>query len=192
MHPEFDAVLQGILRDDPQGRLLLLAGQQPHWTEILDDRFKRTIPDVVNRIEYLGRMPIGPFLDMLALVDVVLDPLHFSGGNTSFEAFSEGLPIVTMPGDFMRSRVTAAMYHRMGITDCIASSPEEYVRIAVRLGTDPAWRKEICARIRESRSVLFENHAMVREFEDVLEKMVLQPDLLTAPAFQFRMMPAGA
>jgi predicted O-linked N-acetylglucosamine transferase (SPINDLY family) len=86
------------------------------------------------------------------------------------------------------------MYRRMGIADCIAGSPEEYVQIAVRLGTDPAWREEICARIRESRGVLFENHAFVRELEDTLEKMVRQPALLPVPTFcaQAQEMQAGA
>ena len=60
--------------------------------------------------------------------------------------------------------------------------------------TDPAWRQEICSRIREASPVLFENYAFIRELEDTLEKMVRQPTLLPSPmlAAQAQEMQAGA
>jgi len=32
------------------------------------------------------------------LADVMLDTPHFSGGNTNYEAFAFGTPVVTLPG----------------------------------------------------------------------------------------------
>ncbi len=47
------------------------------------------------------------FLTLLWAADAVLDPPHFGSGNSSYEAFALGAPIVTWPGAFMRGRVTA-------------------------------------------------------------------------------------
>jgi len=38
------------------------------------------------------------FLHLQALADVLLDTIHFGGGNTSLEAFAFGTPVVTLPG----------------------------------------------------------------------------------------------
>ena len=165
IHPEFDALLGGILRADLEGQVLLLCGQQPHWTEIIKGRLSRTIPDVAQRVKFLPRQSSDDFLRLLATADVLLDPIHFGGGNTTYEALEFGTPIVTWPGAFMRGRVTYACYRKLGIMDCVAADGDEYVKLAVRLGTDPAWREEIRSRILAAKDVLFENPAAVRELE---------------------------
>ena len=38
------------------------------------------------------------------IVDPILDPIHFGGANTSMEAFTMGLPVVTLPGRQLRNR----------------------------------------------------------------------------------------
>ncbi len=49
------------------------------------------------------------FRRALALSDVVLDTVHWSGGNTSLDAFAAATPVVALTGRFMRGRQTAAM-----------------------------------------------------------------------------------
>ena len=39
LHPDFDAILAGILRQDPLGQLVLIEGRQPHWTHLVKERF---------------------------------------------------------------------------------------------------------------------------------------------------------
>jgi predicted O-linked N-acetylglucosamine transferase (SPINDLY family) len=80
-------------------------------------------------------------------------------------ALGMGAPVVTLPGGFFRSRVTYACYTRMGLMDCVADSPVQYVKIAVRLGTDKAYRDDIKARILARNHVLYEDMEVVREFE---------------------------
>ena len=86
------------------------------------------------------------------MADVILDPPFFGGGNTSYEAFAMGLPIVTWPGSFMRGRVTEGCYRQMGFTELVADSLDSYVEIALRLANDDVWRErvknEIAARSR--------------------------------------------
>ncbi len=102
---------------------------------------------------------------LLSVVDVILDPPTWSGGNTTFEALSFGTPIVTLPGEFMRGRVTYACYKQMGFMDCVATTKGEYVKLAVRLGTNPRYRARIKAKILAANDVLYENVAAVRDME---------------------------
>jgi predicted O-linked N-acetylglucosamine transferase (SPINDLY family) len=164
-HPDFDAMLAAILRRDPQGQLILLEGNSRHWTNSLTDRFRTTMPDVVERIRFLPRQDHVGFFSLLAMCDVMLDTVHFGGGNTTYEALAMGAPVVTLPGAFMRSRVTYAIYKKMACMDCVASTPEEYVDIAVRLGTDKDYRAAISATILARNHALYEDIRVVRELE---------------------------
>src|SRR5207249_1751460 len=96
-HPEFDQILAEVLRRDPDGLLLLIHGINKHWDDLLMQRFSRTMKDVVDRVRFLDRMSYHDFLALTSCCDVMLDPLHFGGGNTSFEAFAFGVPVITLP-----------------------------------------------------------------------------------------------
>jgi predicted O-linked N-acetylglucosamine transferase (SPINDLY family) len=68
----------------------------------------------------------------------------------------------------MRGRHTHGFYRLMGLDDCVARDPDHYVEIAVRLGTDPAWRAAVRERILAANGVLYESGASVRALEDFL------------------------
>lgn len=177
-HPDFDAILGGVLRADPAGLLVLMEGgsQQKHyWPRLLMARFKRVFPDVANRVVFLPNQNGDGFLNVIAISDVMLDTTHFNGMNTSLEAFAMGTPVVTLPQTFQRERHTFGMYTRMGITDCIAHNAEEYVDIAIRLGTNKVYRDEISTKILASSRVLYEDINVVREFERFFIEAVTRP-----------------
>ena len=165
VHPEFDAVLAGILRADPRARVVLIRSQASNWVELLAARFRRTMPDVAARIIFVPAQDLGGFLNLLAVADVVLDTLHFSGMNSSLESFSVGTPIVTLPTQLQRGRHTAGMYRKMDFTECVAADPDDYVRIAVRLGIGEDYRRYARSEILRRNEVLFEDLRAVREFE---------------------------
>ena len=174
IHPGFDAVLLAIMREDPLGLIVLLSGPQPHWKELLIERFRRTIPEEFRRILFLPEQSQADFLNLQAVADVLLDAAPFGGGNTSLEAFAFGTPIVTMAGQFMRGRITYACYQQMGIVECVANDADEYVHIALRLGKDPSWRQLVRERILANKHLLYENAAAVKELEEFLLKAVGQ------------------
>ena len=167
-HPDFDQIVAGILRDDKRGHLVLLAGKYPYWQELLMKRWKRTMPDVMNRVQFLPRMPQTDFLNLIALCDVLLDPLHTGGFNISFEALSVGTPVVTLPSAFARGRMAFAQYRQMGFSDGIVETPEQYIELAVRLGSDIESRRRMSETICQASSVLWENADNIRAIEDFL------------------------
>ncbi|MBC7802744.1 MAG: tetratricopeptide repeat protein, partial [Candidatus Parcubacteria bacterium] len=165
LHPDFDVILGGILRADPSGRVVLLEGKHPQWADLLRARFAQSIPDVAGRVSFIAQLNPADFVNLLAVADVVLDTPHFNGMNTSLEAFAMGTPIVTLPGNYQRGRHTFGMYRRMGIDEAIAADAQDYVRLAVKLGTDRAAREALSAKIAERCGALFEDADVVREFE---------------------------
>jgi protein O-GlcNAc transferase len=168
LHPDFDLVLATLLRRDPRARLLLLSGVHKHWDRLLAVRIAKGFPDVAERVIFVPRIPREHFFRLLMMADAILDPPFFGGGNSSYEAFAMGLPIVTWPGPFMRGRVTEGCYRQMGFTDLVADSLDSYVEIALRVANDNAWRERIKNEIATRSSALFEDMRMVTELEDFL------------------------
>jgi predicted O-linked N-acetylglucosamine transferase (SPINDLY family) len=165
LHPDFDELLGGILRGDAHGMLLLSWGMAPHWEQLLRQRFSNTLPDVVQRIRFLPKLTRPDFLKLLSLSDVLLDPIHFGGGNTSYEGLAMGVPIVTLPSRFLRGRITFALYHQMQMLDCVARDGPHYIDLALQFGKDTAYRDAIQRKILEANGVLYENPTGIRELE---------------------------
>jgi len=165
LHPEFDGILRGILERDPRGLVVLIAGQFQEFTDRLRTRFERTLAEFGRRVVFLPCLPFERFMQLLCLAEVVLDTIHFNGMNSSLQAFSLGIPVVTLPGRFQRGRHTQAMYRKMGIDECIARDARDYIDIALRIGTDRQHAGELRRQILARKFVLFEDPRVIDEFE---------------------------
>lgn len=108
------------------------------------------------------------------LCDVYLDTMEWSGCNTTMEAIACDLPVVTMPGKFMRGRHSYAILTQLGVTETVAHDPAEYVDLAVRLGSDSEWRKSVIARMRAGFSRLYGDKNCVRALEAFYERAVAE------------------
>ncbi|HEV7822752.1 MAG TPA: tetratricopeptide repeat protein, partial [Burkholderiales bacterium] len=126
LHPDFDAAMAAVLRNDAAGEIVLLEGTQRAWAERLRQRWARSMPDVAGRVRFLPRMPWRDLLGAMKHADVVLDTFHFGGGNTTYEALAMGTPVVTLPAAYLRGRFTLGCYRQMKVPDCIAGSPETF------------------------------------------------------------------
>jgi predicted O-linked N-acetylglucosamine transferase (SPINDLY family) len=166
-HPDFDAALIEILRRDREGWLILIDQHRPRYRERLQRRLSASGgDDVMGRIRYLPALSRAEFIALMRAADVMLDPFHFSGGNTSLEALSVGTPIVTWPGEFMRGRHTHGFYRLMELEDCVAADQTVYVEKALEIATAPGRRVELAQAIAERSAVLFEDAAAIRALED--------------------------
>jgi protein O-GlcNAc transferase len=168
LHPEFDSALAEILRRDANALVVVLQGAEANWEALLRMRWSRAMGGLSERIHFLPKLDQEEYLGLCRTSDVVLDPFHFSGGNSSFEALAMGAPIVTLPGNLLRANITSALYQSMEIDELIAADREDYVRIAVRLGTDPDFRRAIRTRIETRVQVLFANPRPVNELREFL------------------------
>ncbi len=165
-HPDVDQLLAGVLRGDDDAVVYVVEGAVGHWTEQVRQRWRVTIPDVAARIYVVPRQTPEDFLALQSIADVILDTPHFSGGNTSYEAFALAKPIVILDSAFMRGRVTAGLYRLMDITELTASSLEEYVAIALRLGKDRDNNRVLGRQIEQCRDILYGRQDVVDGFAE--------------------------
>src|SRR5262249_8201747 len=104
-HPDFDRVLSGVLRRDPRGLVVAAEDQYGQSAAVqLRARFAASMPDVAERIVFLPCLQNADYLSLLAAADVLLDPLHYGGVNSSYDGFSLHKPIVTLPTRYQRGR----------------------------------------------------------------------------------------
>ena len=168
-HPDFDCLLKAILEKDPDGLLILFEGKHSSWAELLRKRFSKSMPEVTDRIHFHPRVPRKEFLSIVSLADVILDTLHFNGGYTSLLCLGCGVPIVTMPGQFLRGRMTQALYKQIDLNECIVEDEQSYVDLAVALATDKSRNRQIRRKIKSRSCSLFEDISAVHELEGFFE-----------------------
>jgi len=175
-HPDFDRVWAAIADRDPQARLVIVDGKDPGWDETLKRRLARSHPSVARRLVILPRLKRGAFFQLLAHSAATLDPLHFGSGNTAYETFAVGTPMVTLPGRYMRGRVVDGCYRQMGIDALTAETVEDYADKVVRLGQDRDWRDHCMRLILDANAALYDDGAAVRAVEDALTALMTDPE----------------
>lgn len=164
-HPDFDAILKGILEGDPNGMLVLLKDRQETRNRQLEARLSETLGDLTQRIHWVGRLPKLDYYALLKHSAAMLDTTHFCGGNTTIQALGLGIPPITLPADYVRGRMTIGWLKAIDVMELVAETPQDYVRITLACGTEPAWRAKVVAKIEARKHELFENQACVRELE---------------------------
>ncbi len=176
--PQMDSLIARIARQLPGCTIAFFASLSPSLNETFVKRMtavmKREGVDATSTLQMLPAMTYENFLGTVEAADLVLDTTHFSGGNSSFDAFAVGAPVIAYEGTMMRARQTSAMLRIMGIPELITDSDDAYVAAVVALAKDPARRRDICARILEGRDVLFNDVSTVRALEDTLLNITLQ------------------
>lgn len=153
LHPDFDAALAAILRAVPNGHVVFVEGRQRTWTEAIERRWRRSIGEVLmQRIHWVPRQNGHfPFMQLVRLMDVMLQPYPFGGSKTSADSLAAAVPIVALRGAALKGRMAAAYYDSMMMSDCcVATTPFEFVHLAARLGVDEAFRRNVSTRIRNS------------------------------------------
>jgi protein O-GlcNAc transferase len=174
IHPDNDDLIAEVLARDPRGVALFFASGQEELTQRFAGRLATALErrklDVHERTIFMrSEIPHPTYLRLNELCDVMIDTLHWSGGNTSLDALASGLPVVTLPGVLMRGRQSQAMLRIVGVPELVARDAEGLIATAVRLGGDKEERRSFSERIAAGRGALFERDEPVRALEAFLE-----------------------
>ena len=178
--PQHDDVFPRIASDLPKCKFVFLeAPQGKYITEIfrqrLNNGFEALGLNYQNYCLFLPRMDTSTFAATTACSDVFLDSIGWSGCNSTLESIAHNIPVVTLPGDLMRGRHTLAILKMMGIEETIAATKEDYVKIAVRLGQDGAYRQHISKLVASNKHKLYNDLKPVRALEEFFFKAVNKP-----------------
>ena len=176
IHPDNDPLFARVLAASPGARIVVFEGRHPALTAKycarLAGAFAAEGLRLDERLTVLPQCGHDDYMRINAVCDAMLDTVRWSGGNTALDAVAAGLPIVTLPGAFMRGRQSAGMLSLAGVDELIARDPDDYVRLAARLAADARWRDELKARIQGGQAQVFGNPAPVRALGDALHRLV--------------------
>lgn len=174
--PHFDRMFPAIALAVPAARFVFVRSLLARWDAPFMTRLSRAFAqEGLERDRYclfLDRLSPQDFAELHRAGDVYLDTPGWSGGHTTLEAIAAGVPIVTLPGEFMRGRVTYGMLRMIGITETVARDMDDYIAIAVRLGREPEFRARMRTQIEANREKLYNDDACVRGLEDFLIRAV--------------------
>jgi protein O-GlcNAc transferase len=127
-----------------------------------------------KRLEFQGQTTHVHHLAELNRVDIALDPFPYSGGLTTCEMIWMGVPVVTVPSERFASRHSFSHLSNAGLTDTIADSLDEYVRIAISLATDLDELAKTRATMRDriANSALCNLHQFSLDFMTAIESTI--------------------
>lgn len=126
-----------------------------------------------ERLVFAPRLPRREHLARQHAADLYLDTLFYNGHSTVADTLAMGVPAVTVQGERFAARVGASLLKAVGLTDLIASSPDAYETIALRLATEPAALAAARARLAECRATapVFDATGFMRHLESAYRTM---------------------
>lgn len=192
--PQHDALFPKIARRVPNAQLVFVLRSamtqrsNVHLEQQFRQRLERAFAVVGLKSDdycvFLPGQDWDRYTSLLAIADVFLDTLSFSGGHTTFDAIARNLPVVTCPGEVMRGRQSYGALKLLGVTETIAQTEAEYVEIAAQLGLEPDWKQAIAQRMNDRHQYLFDDTACVAGLEQFYQQVVAakrMPKLVPLP-----------
>lgn len=175
--PRFDEIICGILEKDSRGIIVLLNSFRDggdYFKEAFMKRIRARCGQYMHRVFLIDRVLIpSEFFACCRLANCLLDTYPFSGGISSLEFFSMGLPVVTMPQSDICGSQTASYYRLMNIHDLITNTPKEYIEKAIQVANNPDYYSEIYEKIKTNNKVLYHNEDAIHNWNKALKDIYL-------------------
>jgi protein O-GlcNAc transferase len=178
--PQYDAVFARIAKEAGNCQFVFLRHSGgPPVNALFQKRLDRAFADVglkaADHCVFLTRLSQSQFVAAMGQCDMFLDSIGWSGCNSALESLAHDLPIVTLRGELMRGRHSAAILEMMGVEDTIADTIDDYVAIAARLASDRQARGALSRRIADNKHKLYRDRACVSALEDFLDRAARGP-----------------
>ena len=158
-----------ILVNLPASRLRLTRVRSAQRSAEIIALFERSgvAPERVECVPYANDPPYGL---QFAGVDIALDNYPYNGVTTTCESLYVGVPVISLHGRNGVSRSGLSLLSALGLGELAAATPEQYVEIAVALGSDLSRLTQLRASLRErfDRSSLRDEKGFTAKFEELL------------------------
>jgi predicted O-linked N-acetylglucosamine transferase (SPINDLY family) len=176
LHPDNDSVFVDVVRRDADAVLIFFTGIEGGPLRAFRERLARAFQAagvaMQAHVLFLPLRSRSDYLQVNLACDVMVDSLHWSGGNTTLDALHAGLPVVTCPGRFMRGRQSMAMLRRLDCAELVVDSPQELAAIAVEIAHDRTRRDALVARIRGNLPALTQSDEPLLALDAILRSIV--------------------
>jgi protein O-GlcNAc transferase len=161
-----------VLNALPNARLLVFRDTlTANAKERIRQEFTRRGIDL-NRLDLRQGPGRGSHLSVYGEFDVCLDAFPCTGGVTTCESLWMGVPVLTLCGSRPMGRNSASILTRVGLTDWIAHSPEQFVAVSVAEAKDLNNLARLRAGLRERVTAnLCDADRFTRTLEDAYRAM---------------------
>lgn len=121
----------------------------------------------ISKVDLLKPAAGPDFFESYNHIDIVLDTFPFNGGTTTCFATYMGVPVVSLFGESLISRMGLSILSNLGVPELAVSSEDSYIECAVRLAQDVDFLKmfKLEARTRFQQSSLGNGKLFAQEFE---------------------------
>ena len=128
-----------------------------------------------ERIIFSKKITMADHIQRQMCADLFLDTFPICAHTTASDALWVGLPLVTMAGKSMVSRVAGSILKNIGMEELITYSFEEYKTKVLHLANNKKELEETKNKIIKNRfsSSLFDTEGFTRNLEDEYEKLFL-------------------
>jgi protein O-GlcNAc transferase len=154
-----------VMRALPAARLLLMAPPGRHRQRLVQRLASEYI--AAERVDFHPFRPRGDYLRSYHGIDLGLDTFPYNGHTTSLDSLWMGVPVVTRVGRTSVGRGGLSQLFQLDLLELAAESDDEFVRVAVELGSDlvrlATLRSELRARME--RSALMDASRFARQIE---------------------------
>ena len=158
-----------ILVELPTSRLRLTRIRSAQRAAEITARFERS-GVASERIECVPYANDPPYGQQFEGVDIALDNYPYNGVTTTCETLYFGVPVVSLYGRNGVSRSGLSLLGALGLGELAASTPEQYVEVAVALGSDLSRLEQLrgSLRARFEQSPLRDEKRFAANFEELL------------------------
>jgi protein O-GlcNAc transferase len=105
-----------------------------------------------SRLIFAEPLTFDEHIHRHAYADVFLDTFPYGAHTTGADAIWAGVPLITMRGRSLSSRVGASMLVSVGLSELICDTREEYLRKSERLARDKDYLSELKQRLILART----------------------------------------
>jgi protein O-GlcNAc transferase len=126
-----------------------------------------------TRLVFAKKLPIAEYLARHQLADLYLDTLPYNSHTTASDALWSGLPVLTQIGETFAGRVAASLLNAVGLPELIATTRDEYEKLALALARDPERLAALKAKLMRNRltTPLFNTEMTTRHIERAYQEM---------------------
>ena len=134
--------------------------------QFIADRISQAGIDLA-RVDFFGPTGGTDFFVSYNHIDIILDTYPFNGGTTTCFATYMGVPVLSMSGQSLLSRMGKSVLNNLGLFDWIAPNHKEYTQKAILHAQNIKFLSEFRAQARNlySKSPLGNGALYARDFE---------------------------
>jgi predicted O-linked N-acetylglucosamine transferase (SPINDLY family) len=174
VNDEVKDVWAALLKNVDRSRLVVVArgGQNPAFRDRIVAHFvSRGVG--AEQIRVTPALPHRQFLELLADIDITLDPFPYGGGTTTMHSLWMGVPVVTLAGATAFARNSIGPLSEVELGQLIAETPDHYVEIAAGLARSLPGLAQLRTSLRERllASPLMDERRFARNMELALTAM---------------------